>query len=58
MKDDETIRSMFSRFLTFVVGLKVLNKGYTIADYVKIFIKSLQRKWRPVVTAPKGVKES
>ncbi|MCI31037.1 aspartyl-tRNA synthetase [Trifolium medium] len=44
---------MFSRFQTLVAGLRVLNKGYTIADHVKKIIRSLPTKWRPMVTALK-----
>lgn len=44
------IEEMFSRFQTLVVGLKVLNKGYTTADNVNKIIKSLPKKWRLMVT--------
>lgn len=29
MEDDETFEDIFSRFKTFVVGIKVVDKGYT-----------------------------
>lgn len=32
MEEEESVESMFSRFQTLVIGLKVLNKCYTIAD--------------------------
>lgn len=52
MEEDETIEDMFSMFQTLVVGLKVLNKGYNTADHVKKIIRSLPKKWRPIVTTP------
>ena len=48
---------MFSRFQILVVGLKVLDKGYSIADHVKKIIRSLPKKWRPMVTALKLAKD-
>ena len=50
MEDDETIEEMFSRFQMLVAGLRVLDKGYSTADHVKNIIKSLPKKWRPMVT--------
>lgn len=44
MEEDETIEDMFSRFQTLVVGLKVLNKGYTIVDHVNNIIRNLPKK--------------
>lgn len=49
MEDDETVETMFSRFQNLVAGLKVLEKGYSIADHVKIII-SLPTRWRHMVT--------
>lgn len=57
MEDDETIEDMFSNFQTLVVGLKVLNKGYTTADHVKKIIRNLPNKWRLMVTALKVSKD-
>ena len=48
---------MFSRFQTLIVGLRVLNKGYTKADHVKKIIRSLPRRWAPMVTAFKVSKD-
>ena len=48
---------MFSRFQTLIAGLIVLNKGYTKADHVKKIIKSLPRRWAPMVTAFKVSKD-
>src|SRR3954467_10585382 len=56
MEDDESIEAMFSRFQTLIAGLRVLNKGYTKADHVKKIIRSLQRRWGPMVTAFKVAK--
>ena len=57
MDEDETIESMFSRFQTLVAGLKVLDKGYTTADHAKKIVRSLPKKWRPMVTALKLSKD-
>ena len=35
MEEDKTIETMFSRFQTLVAGLKVLDKGYSIAEHGK-----------------------
>src|SRR3954462_8812015 len=56
MEDDENIETMFSRFQTLTVGLRVLDKGYTKADHVKKIIRSLPRRWGPMVTAFKIAK--
>ncbi|XP_050902009.1 uncharacterized protein LOC127109476 [Lathyrus oleraceus] len=57
MKEDETFDDIFSRFQTLVVGLKVLNKGYTTSYHVKKIIRSLPNKWRPMVTELKVSKD-
>src|SRR4051812_10829454 len=41
---------MFSRFQTLTAGLRVLDKGYTKAGHVKKIIRSLPRRWGPMVT--------
>src|SRR3954469_15116634 len=51
MEEDENIEAMFSRFQTLTAGLRVLDKGYTKADHVKKIIRSLPRRWGPMVTA-------
>ena len=51
MKDDESVETMFSRFQTLVAGLKVLNKGYSTVNHVKKIIRSMPKKWRPMVTS-------
>src|SRR4051812_24619530 len=56
-EEDETIDDILLRFQTLVVGLKVLNKGYTMADHVKKIVKSLPKKWRPMVTTLKVSKD-
>src|SRR4051812_8453109 len=50
MEDDENIEKMFSRFQMLTAGLRVLDKGYTKADHVKKIIRSLPRRWGPMVT--------
>ena len=57
MEDSESIKAMFSRFQILVVGLKVLDKGYSTADHVKKIIRSLPKQWRPMVTALKLAKD-
>jgi hypothetical protein len=57
MEDDENVETMFSRFQMLVVGLKVLDKGYSTADHVKKTIRSLPKKWIPTVTALKMAKD-
>jgi hypothetical protein len=57
MEDDEAIEVMFSRFQTLIAGLKVLNKGYTIANHVKKIVRRLPKKWRRMVTALKLSKD-
>src|SRR3954468_22324474 len=56
MEDDKNIEKMFSRFQTLTAGLRVLDKGYTKADHVKKIIRSLSRRWGPMVTAFKIAK--
>src|SRR4051812_17022747 len=56
MEDDEDIEKVFSRFQTLTAGLRVLDKGYTKANHVKKIIKSLPRRWGPMVTAFKIAK--
>ena len=57
MEEDETIQTMYSRFQILVVGLKVMDKGYSTADHVKKIIRSLLKKWRPMVTTLKLAKD-
>ncbi|XP_058741676.1 uncharacterized protein LOC131614066 [Vicia villosa] len=52
-EEDEIVETMFSRFQILVAGLKVLDKGYSIADHVKKIIGSLPKKWRLMVTGLK-----
>src|SRR3954463_12703337 len=56
MEDGEDIEKMFSRFQTLTAGLRVLDKGYTKVDHVKKIIRSLLRRWGPMVTAFKIAK--
>ncbi|XP_058782897.1 uncharacterized protein LOC131657524 [Vicia villosa] len=57
MEEDETVETIFSRFQILVAGLKVLDKGYSTADHVKKIIRSLPKKWRPMVTTLKLAKD-
>ena len=50
MEDDETVETVFSRFQMLVVGLKVLDKGYSTVDHVKKIMRSLSARYRPKVT--------
>src|SRR3954467_15393694 len=56
MEEDENIEAMFSRFQTLTAGLRVLDKGHTKADHVKKIIISLPKRWGPMVTTFKIVK--
>lgn len=58
IEKDAMIEEMFSRFLTLVAGLKVLNKVYTIIDHVKKIIRSLPKKLETNGDNTKGVKGS
>ena len=57
MEDSESIETMFSRFHILVIGLKVLYKRYSTVDHVKKIIRSLPKKWRPMVTSVKLAKD-
>ncbi|XP_058762055.1 uncharacterized protein LOC131635456 [Vicia villosa] len=57
MEENESIETMFSRFQTLTVGLRVLNKVYTKVDHVKKIIISSPRRWAPMVTALKVSKD-
>src|ERR1044072_852448 len=57
MEEDESVETMFSRFQMLVAGLRVLDKGYSTSDHVKKIIRSLPKKWRPMVTALKVAKD-
>ena len=57
MEDDESVEMIFSRSQNLVVGLKVLNKGYSTTYHVKKIIRSLLKKWRPMVSALKLSKD-
>lgn len=57
MEDEETVDNTLSRFQTLVVGLKVLEKGYSTIDHVKKIIKSLPKHWRIMVTTLKSSKD-
>jgi len=51
MKDDESIKEMYSRFQTLVSGLQILKKSYIASDHVSKILRSLPARWRPKVTA-------
>lgn len=57
MEGDEIIEEKFSRFQTFIASLKVLNKGYTTADHIEKMIRSLSKKWRPMIITLKVSKD-
>src|ERR1044072_4183536 len=57
MEEEESVETMFSRFQMLVAGLRVLDKGYSTTDHVKKIIRSLPKKWRPMVTALKMAKD-
>nr|GEW35429.1 retrovirus-related Pol polyprotein from transposon TNT 1-94 [Tanacetum cinerariifolium] len=47
----ESIDSAFARFNTIITSLKALDKGYSIKNYVRKFLRALHPKWRAKVTA-------
>lgn len=55
--DNEDTKAIFARFQTLVHCLKVLNKSYTITDYVKKILRSLPKQWRPKITAIQEAKD-
>lgn len=57
MEEDKIIEDMLLIFQTLIDGLKFLNKGYTTSDHVNKIIRSLPKKWRPMVTALKVTKD-
>jgi len=57
MKDDESIKEMYSRFQTLVSGLQILKKSYVASDHVSKILRSLPPRWRPKVTAIEKVKD-
>src|ERR1044072_1635108 len=57
MEEEESVETMFSRFQMLVARLRVLDKGYSTADHVKKIIRSLPKKWRPMVSALKLAKD-
>src|ERR1044072_845564 len=57
MEGEESVETMFSRFQMLVARLRVLDKGYSTDDHVKKIIRSLLKKWRPMVTALKMEKD-
>ena len=57
MEDDETVKTMFSKFQMLIAELKVLEKKYYTVDHVKKIIRSLPKKWIPVVTSLKLAKD-
>lgn len=57
MEYEENLENMFSKFQTLVTGLKVLDKSYSTIDHVKMIIRTLPKRWRPMVTALKLLKD-
>ena len=57
MKEDESIKTMYSRFQTLVSGLQILKKSYVASDHVNKILRSLPAKWMPKVTAIEEAKD-
>ena len=57
MKDDESIKEMYSRFQTLVYGLQILKKSYVASDHVSKILRSLPARWRPKPTAIEEAKD-
>lgn len=51
MKDDEDIKTMFSRFQVLVSVLQVLSKSYTTSNNVNKILSSLSARYIPKVTS-------
>jgi len=50
MKEDEDIKTMYSRFQTLVSDLQFMNKRYNVPHHVKKIIRSLHAMLTPKVT--------
>ncbi|XP_050920064.1 uncharacterized protein LOC127137668 [Lathyrus oleraceus] len=57
IEDDEKGETMFSRFQMLVARLKTMDKGYSTTDHVNKIIRSLPKKWRPMVNSLKLEKD-
>ncbi|XP_073219731.1 uncharacterized protein [Cicer arietinum] len=57
MEEDQDIEIIFSKFQTLILGLKVLEKNYTIVDHAKKILRSLPSKWRPKITIIQEAKD-
>ena len=51
MKENENIKTMFSRFKTLVPGLHILKKSYSTVDQLNKILRRLPTTWRHKVTA-------
>nr|GEW72533.1 ATP-citrate synthase beta chain protein 2 [Tanacetum cinerariifolium] len=49
--EDESIYSVFARFITLITSLKALDEGYSSKNYVRKFFRALLPKWRAKFTA-------
>lgn len=56
MEEDKDIQSMFGDFKTIINELWSLGKTYENYDYIDKILRSLFRKWRPLVTTLRAVK--
>nr|GEX02960.1 zf-CCHC domain-containing protein/UBN2 domain-containing protein [Tanacetum cinerariifolium] len=49
ISEDESIDSVFARFITIITSLKALDEGYSSKNYVKKILRALHPKWRAKV---------
>ncbi|GJV89263.1 zf-CCHC domain-containing protein, partial [Tanacetum coccineum] len=54
---DESIDSVFARFITIITSLKALDEGYSSKTHVRKFFTALHPKWRAKVTTIKESKD-
>ncbi|GAV65295.1 DUF4219 domain-containing protein/UBN2 domain-containing protein [Cephalotus follicularis] len=51
MKEDENIKSMFTRFTNIINALQSLDKTYSNSELVRKILRCLPRSWMPKITA-------
>ena len=57
MKEDESIKQMYSRFQTLVSGLQILKESYVASHHVSKILRSLPSRQRPKVNAIEEAKD-
>jgi len=57
MKENEDIKTMYSRFQTFISYLQFLSKSYTVPGHFKKILRSLHARFWPKVTTIQEAKD-